>query len=109
MAKLRGRDPILNGIAWFGNNSKRRTHPVGQKAPNAWGLHDMLGNVPEWVQDWHGRYPGGSVTDPQGPASGSHRVMRGGGWLDFALHCRTSYRNGYLPGFRFGFRLLRME
>ena len=74
----------LDGIAWYGDNSGDRTHPVGQKAPNAWGLHDMLGNVWEWVQDWHGDYPGGAVTDPGGPGSGSARVRRGGSWYSSA-------------------------
>ena len=87
-----------------------RTHPVGRKAPNAWGLHDMLGNVWEWVGDWKGDYPGGTVTDPSGPRSGSHRVHRGGSWNYIARVCRSAYRIRFSPGFRLhdlGFRLLR--
>ena len=101
----------LEAIAWCWNNSGDRTHPVGQKAPNAWGLHDMLGNVWEWVEDWHGDYPGGTVTDPRGPDSGSARVFRGGGF-GYASRCRSSYRGYGTPGFRaiaLGFRLLRTE
>ena len=105
----------LDAIAWHDGNSGDRTHPVGRKAPNAWGLHDMLGNVYEWVQDWYGDYPGGSVTDPRGPGSGSApaRLARGGSWFGYARDCRASYRIVSPPGYRFngihGFRLLRTE
>ena len=102
----------LDAIAWYGDNSGRRTHPVGQKQPNAWGLYDMLGNVWEWVGDWAAAYPGGSVTDPRGPGSGSGRVGRGGGWFNYAGICRASIRGSPSPGNRdydLGFRLLRTE
>ena len=100
----------LDAIAWYEENSEG-THPVGQKVPNAWGLHDMLGNVWEWVQDWNGAYPGGSVTDPQGAMEGSYRLARGGSWIGYARDCRASNRNGGAPGYRgnsLGFRLLRI-
>ena len=112
ITKPRGKDPVLNRIGWYDENSGGRTHPVGRKAANAFGLHDMLGNVREWVGDWKGDYPGGTVTDPSGPRSGSNRVFRGGGWLFIARICRSAYRNGYSPGYRndiLGFRLLRTE
>ena len=103
----------VDAIAWHKDNSGRRTHPVGQKAPNAWGLHDMLGNVFEWTQDWYGLYPGGEVTDPQGPVSGSGRVYRGGGWIFGDVYCRAAFRYFSSPGGRgdamLGFRLLRTE
>jgi formylglycine-generating enzyme required for sulfatase activity len=57
------------------------TRPVGQKKPNGWGLYDMHGNMMEWCLDWYGNHPGGSVTDPQGPATGLYRVLRGGFFL----------------------------
>ncbi|MFA5180786.1 MAG: formylglycine-generating enzyme family protein [Syntrophales bacterium] len=87
-----------------------KTMKVGSFAPNAWGLYDMHGNVWEWVQDWKGNYPAGSVTDPQGPASGLVRVFRGGSWIDDARSCRSAVRGVSDPGNRYdlmGFRLLR--
>ena len=102
----------LDAIAWYGEGSSGGTHPVGQKAPNAWGLHDMLGNVWEWVEDWYGDYPGGVVTDPRGPVSGTRRVDRGGGWFIEVGGCRSSSRYTDTPGSRInylGFRLLRTE
>ena len=85
----------------------RTTHPVGRELPNAWGLYDMHGNVCEWGQDWHGD-SSGAVTDPTGPADGSDRVIRGGGWERHAESCRSAYRNGYYPSLRsndYGFRV----
>ncbi len=107
-----GNDPVVNGIAWYDENSGGRTHPVGQKAPNGFGLYDMLGNVREWVGDWFGGYPGGTVRDPASPGSGSIRVFRGGSWISSVRYCRSASRFGYSPGYRdygLGFRLLRTE
>ncbi len=102
----------IDEVAWYEENSTGSTHPVGQMAPNAWGLHDMLGNVYEWVQDSNGDYPGGFVTDPRGATSGSLRVSRGGSWGGDASRCRASHRAFDSPDTRneyAGFRLLRME
>lgn len=85
----------LTNYAWYGDNSTNdnMTHPVGQKLPNPWGLYDMHGNVWEWCQDWYGLYPGGIAIDPQGPATGSDRVIRGGVCYDFARYCRSAHRD----------------
>ena len=103
----------LNAIAWYSGNSGKKTHSVGRKAPNAWGLYDMLGNVWEWVQGWHGTYPDGTVTDPQGePHSESGRVFRGGGWTSNAVFCRATHRltSPATTGFsNLGFRLVRTD
>ena len=104
-----GNDPVLNRIAWYEENSGDRTHPVGQKSPNPWGLYDMLGNVFEWVGDWNGAYPGGTVTDPTGLGAGSYRLNRGGGWFYVGEYCQSAKRAGIIRGSFVGFRLLRTE
>ena len=98
ITKPTGKDPVLHRIAWYGQNSGDRTHPVGRKAPNAFGLHDMLGNVSEWVGDRFGDYPSGTVTDPVGPRSGSYRVARGGGWYNLARYCRSAISRQVFAG-----------
>lgn len=84
--------------------------PVGTLRPNRWGLHDMLGNAWEWVEDWYGPYPQGAVTDPHGPPAGTARVKRGGAFDSAAKHCRPGKRSQEEPHRRaknLGFRLAR--
>jgi len=95
-------DSALGDYAWYGSNSGGKTHPVGQKKPNPWGLYDMHGNVWEWCADWYGDYPKGAVTDPQGPAAGTSRVLRGGSWHGNPNDCRSANRNRITPGYRHG-------
>ena len=102
-------DSGLSSYAWHDGNSGGKTHAVGQKQPNAWGLYDMHGNVWEWCADWYGDYPSGSVTDPEGPSSGSGRVFRGGSWGLNAQYCRSAFRGWHVPDIRnraLGFRLV---
>ena len=92
MANFDGRYPYGYGKK---GQYRKMTTPVGSFRPNEWGLYDMHGNVWEWCQDWYGDYPAGSETDPTGPGSGSYRVIRGGGWADYARFCRSADRISY--------------
>ena len=99
-------DAELGQHAWY--NGYSGTHYVGGKLPNPWGLYDMHGNVYEWCADWKHTYPGGSVTDPTGPNTGSYRVYRGGCWDSFARFCRSANRDRDGPSFThygLGFRV----
>ena len=96
--------------AWFFDNSAQRTHAVGVKPANAWGLYDMGGNVLNWVQDLYGTYAADPATDPSGPTTGSGRVARGGCWYSEASACRSAsrYRSEQTGQHNFiGFRLAR--
>ncbi|MCH9650962.1 MAG: formylglycine-generating enzyme family protein [Deltaproteobacteria bacterium] len=126
--------PLLDPIAWYGGNSgvdfdldngadisgslwKEKQYPeatragtriVGQKAPNPWGLYDMLGNVLEWCEDYYGPYSKKAKTDPTGPKEGTRRVIRGGSWDGGASFVRAAFRFHWVPSLRLydlGFRL----
>ena len=103
----------IDNVAWYHYNSGSLTHPVATKQPNELGIYDMSGNVKEWCQDWDGMYSSSSQTNPTGPASGSYRVIRGGGWGNFAKYCRSAYRSdGHAPDYRdcyLGLRLVLSE
>ncbi|HRE22353.1 MAG TPA: formylglycine-generating enzyme family protein, partial [Rhabdaerophilum sp.] len=103
----------LGTYAWFSGNSGSRTHPVGGKQPNGWGLYDMHGNVWEWVQDcyvdsYNGAPIGGAVRDG---AATCTRVVRGGSWINPPRGLRATDRDGGAPDYRdtdLGFRVVRV-
>ena len=94
----------LDSAGWYNGNSGRKTHPVAQKLPNAWGLYDMHGNVFEFCYDGyeeaqnHSTYPSEEVTDPIKSEHFNYRMMRGGGWFSEASDCRSFTRSKFWTG-----------
>ncbi len=104
----------IKDVAWYYGNSGKKTHPVGQKQPNALGLYDMSGNVWEWCSDWYddNYYKNSPKNNPKGPNSGTNRVLRGGSWSGNGFYCRVANRlrlNPYGRYVNFGFRLVSQD
>jgi formylglycine-generating enzyme required for sulfatase activity len=113
ITRCSGSDSGLDPIAWYKENSGDSTHPVATRQPNAWGIHDMAGNVLEWVNDRYlGSLGASAVTDPAGPTSGVNRVQRGGSYDFRAGLARAAARMSTRPDEHygdFGFRVVRTK
>ncbi len=104
-----GNEATLDQVGWYFGNSGNTLHPVGQKEPNPWGLHDLHGNAFEWVADCYGDYTAGRQLDPWGPPHGEFRVLRGGSSRYDASRARSACRDFGFPRFGFevqGFRVV---
>jgi formylglycine-generating enzyme required for sulfatase activity len=100
----------LGDYAWYVKNSQGQPQPVGRLKPNAWGLHDMHGNVWEWCWDWYGPYFREKQTNSLGPIAGEYRVLRGGAFVIEPRNLRSAHRYGNVPVQRLriaGFRCAR--
>ena len=107
-----GSNSITSGDANYWGSNIGTTVDVGNYAANGYGLYDMAGNVWEWTGDWYGTYSASAQTNPTGPASGSHRVLRGGGWVTSAINLRCAARSYINPTSRYnglGFRVLAVH
>ncbi|MDP8225405.1 MAG: formylglycine-generating enzyme family protein [Candidatus Lernaella stagnicola] len=105
----------IDAIAWYRGNSGKKTHPVGQRQPNAYGLYDMLGNVWEWCEDWFDKdwYSKMPERNPRNDNQSPYRVLRGGSWGSNPRSVRASFRIRIQPSITFyfngGFRCVGTE